>query len=137
MAKSIDTDDKTITKDEFTKLLKRCKSLESTLADARGDIGNLVAKACDEKNLHKAAFGLVRRCTRMDPVKLYAFLQALDAYREHAELDDRAGESLELGDAPPKRGRGRPRKVPIAEPFPAGGNVARMERPQAAASPAA
>ena len=117
------SDDNMISKEDFIKLLKKCKSAESAVAEASGNLGDLIGAAVENKNLHKKAFGLARQCTRMDPVKLYAFLQAFDAYREYTDLDKMAGESLDLEEeqaaaeaSAEKRPRGRPRKPPAELP---------------------
>lgn len=118
------SDDNMISKEDFNKLLKRCKSAESAVAEASGNLGDLIATAAENKNLHKSAFKLTRQCSRMDPVKLYAFLQAFDTYREYTDLDKIAGEALDLGEnkaaaeaeEAPKKTRGRPRKPPVSPP---------------------
>lgn len=114
-------DENMISKEDFIKVLKKCKSAESAVAEASGNLGDLISTAVENKNLHKKAFGLTRQCSRMDPVKLYAFLQAFDAYREYSDLDKLAGKSLDLEEekaaaetAPEKKTRGRPRKPPVA-----------------------
>lgn len=109
------TEAKIIGKDDLNSLIKRCNSATNKLDDAKTDLSELISAAVEKKNLHKGAFGWVRRLKRMDPVKLYAWLQNFDAYREHLALDDLAGESLELDEgtkaakakAAGKRGSGK------------------------------
>lgn len=85
-----------IGKEDFLKLMKRVKSEESKAAEARGNMGDLIASAVENKNLHKAAARDARKQTRMDPAKLYAYRQHRAAYEEYFELDKIAGESLPL-----------------------------------------
>lgn len=124
------------TKEDLLKLLKRCKSVESKLAEEKGNLGEIIATAVEDKNLHKQAFSLVRRWSRKDPAAIYAFLEHFDSYREHIALDDLAGQSLE--DAAEeaeaeKPKRGRPAK-PKAETAPGGGTVTRLAERRVAAA---
>lgn len=72
-------------------LVNKGATARSKIATLNGDYGELIADAVDKHNLHAAAFKLVAKLQRQDPVKLYAFLTHFDDYRQKLELDKIAG----------------------------------------------
>lgn len=80
-------------------LISKSSDINSKIGDLKGDLGERIAKAVDDHNLHSAAFKLARKLQKMDAVKLMAFLVHLDDYREKLELDKLAGNSLALDES--------------------------------------
>lgn len=97
-----------ISKPDLLRILKRCSSLDSSLASTRGDIAAIVQDAEARQNLHRKAFSLVRRLHRMDETKLCEFLYHFDVYREHLELDAAAGADMFRGSGRLGTGDGSP-----------------------------
>jgi uncharacterized protein (UPF0335 family) len=127
-----------ISKPDLLKILKRCSSLDSSLASTRGDIAAIVQDAEARHNLHRKAFSLCRRLHRMDDTKLAEFLYHFDVYREHLELDAAAGEDLfedrppaepEPGAEPDKPKRSR-RKTPEPSLADAMGEAMEADKPE-------
>jgi hypothetical protein len=77
-------------------LISKSSDINSKIGDLKGDLGERIAKAVDDHNLHSAAFKLARKLQKMDAVKLMAFLTHFDDYRTKLELDKLAGDSLDL-----------------------------------------
>lgn len=74
-------------------LMKSCLSIQKTISDASGDMGELVSKAATEKNLHKGAFADCKKLYRMgkkDPSKLWLHLAHFDHMRKELGLDELA-----------------------------------------------
>lgn len=80
----------------LTTLINKDKELNADIAEIKGDLGERIAKAVKDHNLHAGAFKLAKKLHKMDAVKLLAFLTHFDDYRQKLELDVLAGESLDL-----------------------------------------
>jgi hypothetical protein len=93
---------KVISDKDFQALIKKCRTAQAGMDSERATLGSYVSDACENKNLHKGAFGIYRRLDKMDDVKRAELLFHFDVYRERAKwneedlLDDRdAGEAAE------------------------------------------
>ena len=109
MAKNVTDDEaqkveKIIGAQDLKKLVNRCNKLETEGAETRAQMGTIIEQAESNKGLHRKAFQQIRRLCKMEPAMLNSWLQHFDAYREHMELDAKAGEDMFEG-APKKRGR--------------------------------
>ena len=78
---------KTIGDRDFSTLVKRCKSAQSSMNTEKATLGSIIADACENKHLHKGAFGIFRRLEAMDPYKRAELLFHLDIYRERGKWD--------------------------------------------------
>ena len=75
-------------------LINKSVTAKSKTSTINGELGEAIGKAVEDHNLHAAAFKLVSKLQRMDPVKLNAYLTHLDDYREKLELDKLAAPDL-------------------------------------------
>lgn len=96
MSESPTSDARLISKSKLESLLEDVTTQAGKAEAATGRIGGIISTAVEKDNLHRKAFGLLRQCVRMDPVKLHAFLANWDKYREDLDLDKQAGETLPL-----------------------------------------
>lgn len=78
---------KVISERDLAALIKKCKTAQSGMDSERATLGSYISDACENKHLHKGAFGIYRRLDRMDPVKRAELLFHFDIYRERAEWD--------------------------------------------------
>jgi len=88
---------KAIGEKAFAALVKKCKSLMSSMSTDKSTLGGYISDACERQNLHKGAYGIYRRLDAMDPYKRSELLFHFDLYREWAKWDetdmfDRSGE---------------------------------------------
>lgn len=112
MARKLETDrsdggGRVISKDVLQKLMGRSLSAKKTVDAANEAVATALSNAVTEHGLHKGAFGWCKKLTGLgldDPVKLRAFLDAFDLYRDLLEIDakaagdmfkDRAGEKAD------------------------------------------
>ena len=80
---------------DFTNLVRRCKSLKTQAQTTSGEMGEMIKNAVENKNLDRVAFGMFRRLEALSPEKLGTTLACLDYYIEIGKLEDR------IADAPP------------------------------------
>lgn len=76
------------------RLISKSASAKADRDKINGDLGQAIAKAVEDSNLHASAFKLVNKLQKMDAVKLNAFLTHFDDYREKLELDKLAAVDL-------------------------------------------
>lgn len=91
-----DAPEKIIGRDACRNLIKFMAGKQGKIDEIAGQMGGEIAKAVETRNLHKGAFGLVRRLDKMDGTKLRTFLLHFDRYREHLDLDKRAAEQVDF-----------------------------------------
>jgi hypothetical protein len=72
---------------DFEALVRKCTATKSSMDTERATLGGLIADACENKHLHKGAFGIFRRLDSMDEYKRAELLFHLDLYRERAKWD--------------------------------------------------
>lgn len=71
-------------------LLKLARSTKNDMAEMAGTFGSAIAKAVDDKHLHRKAFRSVVAEDRMEPEALRDFYDAQDYYRDALGLIERA-----------------------------------------------
>lgn len=76
------------------RLIAKANSAKSKMDTIKGGIGEDIANAVDEHNLHAGAFKLVSKWQRMDAVKLMSLLTHLDYYRDKLGIDKLAATNL-------------------------------------------
>lgn len=76
------------------RLIAKANSAKSKMDTIKGGLGEDIANAVDEHNLHAGAFKLINKLQRMDAVKLMSFLTHFDHYREKLNIDSLAATNL-------------------------------------------
>lgn len=95
------------------RLIAKSNTARDKSATINGEYGSDVAKAVDEHNLHKGAFGTINKLQRMDSVKLMAWLTHFDDYRAKLEIDKLAAPDLPGVDGKPEEETEPSKVVPI------------------------
>ena len=98
-----------IGKEDLIRLVKSVKSARGRAEEAAGEVGSLISKAVEKKNLHKGAFRQIMSCMRMDPVKLHSWKANFDKYWDDLGLEDQIAAQLPVDENvdPGKRGAGK------------------------------
>jgi hypothetical protein len=85
---------KMIGKKSLKDLVQFAEAQRGKIATATGHLGQKIAEAVENKNLHAPAFRQMIRLRKMDPLKLRSYLDAFDYYRDVLKLDDLKATSL-------------------------------------------
>lgn len=88
----------------LTDLLKASRHTKESIVDLTTDYAGKVAKAVDEKHLHKKAYNVIRMLDRMTPEKLADFKEHFDHMYEASGLAEREASAprLEMGEGDEK-----------------------------------
>lgn len=101
--------------EDLKNLLRRCSSLKKQGSEVTGQIGELIAKATENKNLDKKAFSMVRALAAMSEQKRLTTLACLDYYIDVLQLDK--GEQTEADIPRQEAGQAEPGNVtPLRQP---------------------
>jgi hypothetical protein len=73
---------------DFQALIKKCRTAQAGMDSERATLGSHISDACENRNLHKGAFGIYRRLDKMDDVKRAELLFHFDIYRERAKWNE-------------------------------------------------
>lgn len=84
-------------------LVRLSEQTRSKTGSLAGELGQAIKDAADRHNLHAGAFKQAAKLRRMDPMRLRAFLDHFDAYRDTLKLDDLAGADLFNDEEKPAR----------------------------------
>ena len=85
-----------IATNDFTNLVRRCKSLKKHSHEASGEMGELIKNAVENKYLDRVAFQMFRKLESMEDMKLQTTLACLDFYIDIGGLEDRIAKNLGL-----------------------------------------
>ena len=73
---------------DYGSMMRRLTEAEKNKTSALGTIGQIISEACEKKNGHKGAIGVVRRLDKMGSDKRSAFLMHFDHMRQFTDWDD-------------------------------------------------
>lgn len=76
------------TREELYEVRKSYQALKGDMEEARGEMGALLKKADEHKNIHRGAFKLAIKLANMTDEKADAFLSHFDHYRAQFGLDE-------------------------------------------------
>lgn len=71
-------------------LLKDVRAYEHDMQSSRGDMGQMIATAVEQKGLDRKVFGLIRKLDKLSPEKLAAWKETFEDYFVKAGLLSRA-----------------------------------------------
>lgn len=105
---------------DWDKLMRKIKTADTKMSEAKGDMGSAVDRAIADHNVHKDALRLIRKYGRKAPTAWSEFVLHLLHYAELGKL----GETEDLVETPAER-KARLKK-PDAEAFRAQEGVATL-----------
>lgn len=89
---------KVVNQKVFDTLISRAASMNSKMAETRGELGSFIKDAEETHGIHRGAFKLALKLHNMEDLKMKDFLRGFDLYREYLKLDTRAAQDLLAND---------------------------------------